>query len=308
MRILYLWALLLIFVVPCGACLSGYREPSRVVESKPVPIIEQITRFDDRAVWQKQRDDSERQLRQNTDFRVQNDFAVALVHTGETALAQLYFKAIEKNQPNLYRTAANLGTTYELLGDNREALRWIGEGLKRDVESHDDSEWIHVKILETKLLGKTPPSVLSLDFGADAKPVEPQLLPVNARGETQTLPQIEDALKTQLHERLQFVRAPDSIVASLLFDLANCLTVRDEPQEAAPIYQLALRYEAVNRASVRQRLDAVQQTWNFKAVALLTLLAAGSGFVIWRAVEPRLRVLEHQTPTDSWVEKSYSER
>lgn len=308
MRVTYLWILMTICAAPCCACLNEYREPSRVVEAKPVSMIEQITRFDDRVVWQKRRDDLEEQLRQRTEFKVQNDFAVALVHTHEYAQALLYFKAIECNQPNLYRTADNLGTTYELMNDNRQALRWIREGLRRNVESHGGSEWIHVKILETKLAQQTPPSVLSLDFGTGAKPVEPQILPPNARGETQTLLQIEEALKEQLHERLQFVGAPDAVMASLLFDLGNCLAVREETQQAASIYEMALKYQPVNRALVQQRLEAAQETWNFKVVALLTLLAGGIGFVSWRYAAPRLRALEYKTPTDSWVEKSYVER
>lgn len=308
MRVIYLWFLLMVCAAPCCACLSEYREPSRVVEVKPVPMIDQITRFDDRAAWQKRRNDLDAQLGRITDFRAQNDLSVALVHTGEYALALLYLKTVEKNQPNLYRTADNLGTTYELMGDNRQALRWIDEGLKRNVESHGGSEWIHVKILETKLSQKTPASVLSLDFGAGAKPVEPQNLPRNARGETQNLSQIEDALKEQLHERLQFVGAPDSVVASLLFDLGNCLMVREEPQQAASIYELALKYKPVNRALLQQRLEAAQETWNFKIVALFAVFASGIGFFAWRYAAPRLRVLEYQTPADSWVENSYTDR
>lgn len=303
--------------LPGRACLQMFDEPRPLkLEPLKVPVVQQISQFDNRAMWQMRRADLETRMRQSGDYRLQNDLSVALVHLGELRLAMSYFQSIEQNQPLLPQTADNIGTTYELMGDNAQALRWIREGVKRNAQTLDGSEWIHVRILETKVTQGKPTSVLGLDFGSGDKPIEPQTLPRGADGKPQTLSQIEDALKTQLHERLQFVSAPDAIVASLLFDLGNCLAVRNEREDAADIYQLALRYNPVNRALVAARLNAVQETWNAKFVALMAILFAGLSFGAWRLAAPLLaprlreleRVLEHQTPSDSWVENSYSER
>ena len=235
---------------------------------------------------------------------MQNDLAVALVHLGERETALKYFQAIEKNQPGLYRTAANMGTTYELLGDNPNALRWIRKGLDRNAESHAGSEWIHLRILEAKIAGKTT-SVLGLDFGDAARPKNPPSLPKNARGGAQTLAQVEDALIVQLHERLPFTSVPlnDPIVASLLFDLGNCLALRGDHAGAAAVYQKALDFRPKNRTLVQSRLDAALGKMPLAtriALAALMLGAIGAGGTIWRkrhenAALARVQFLE-ETP------------
>jgi hypothetical protein len=47
--------------------------------------------------------------------------------------------------------AANLGTALELLGNKEEALHWIREGIRRNPQSHEGTEWLHAKILEAKI-------------------------------------------------------------------------------------------------------------------------------------------------------------
>ena len=54
---------------------------------------------------------------------------------------------IEQKHQNLYSTASNLGTAYELKGDIPLAIQWIAEGIKRDTNSHYGTEWLHLLIL-----------------------------------------------------------------------------------------------------------------------------------------------------------------
>lgn len=50
-------------------------------------------------------------------------------------------------------------------------------------------------------------------------------------------------MKYQLHERLQFVKPPDLIVASLLFDLGNLIALKPEGIGMAQgTYELAAKY------------------------------------------------------------------
>ena len=80
-----------------------------------------------------------------------SDYAVMLVYNGEYLRAKAIFIEIESKSPGLYATASNLGTTYELLGQNDLALHWITKAIKINPNSHNGSEWIHVKILEAKI-------------------------------------------------------------------------------------------------------------------------------------------------------------
>ena len=91
---------------------------------------------------------------------------------------------LEKKSPGQYAVAANLGTAYELNGDNRKALEWIKKGVERNPESHFGTEWLHVKILEAKIAIEQNPewlsnhSVLETDFAvSETRPVRGSIAP-----------------------------------------------------------------------------------------------------------------------------------
>src|SRR5258708_17631923 len=90
-------------------------------------------------------------LANTTNFNERSDYAVSLVYVGKTKEAVELLQALEKEQPGTYVVAANLGTALELLGSNEEALYWIREGLRRNPQSHEGTEWLHAKILEAKI-------------------------------------------------------------------------------------------------------------------------------------------------------------
>ncbi|OUD31150.1 tetratricopeptide repeat protein, partial [Flavobacterium sp. FPG59] len=69
-----------------------------------------------------------------------SDYGVILVYLGEYKKALKVFQEIETLKPGLYATAANMGTTYELLGNNKLAYDWIKKGIEIDKNSHDGSE------------------------------------------------------------------------------------------------------------------------------------------------------------------------
>ena len=248
---------------PARACLQffGGLEPRRIPKAPPKPptASERLEAPERKQDWKARYQELDAKMSSGGDFKTQNDLAVTLVYLGRYPAALSYFAAIESNVPNQFATAANMGTTYELLGNATEAQRWIRESLRRKTDYHDNSEWIHLKVLEAKRSGINPTSVIGLDFGNRAWPSSPAELPVDADGKPQTLAQVEDALIFQLHERLQFVRAPDASVASLLFDLGNLLTLRGENEQARDIFARSLKYGPANRNLVERRADAVAE-------------------------------------------------
>jgi tetratricopeptide (TPR) repeat protein len=123
---------------------------------------------------------------------------------------------IEKIKPGLYETAANIGTTYELVGDNKKALQWIKKAIAIDSSSHEYSEWIHVNILEAKINGLktfTSLDLIDTDFGKDS-------IPVTTLSKVK-LQKLYNEIKYQLNERMTFIKPKDAIIAQLLFDLGN---------------------------------------------------------------------------------------
>jgi hypothetical protein len=149
---------------------------------------------------------------------------------------KLYLE-IEKIKPNRYSTASNIGTAYELIGQNENALRWIKKSVELDAQSHHKSEWIHVNILEAKLKGEayyTSSFLLNTDFGTAPDPV--------SKTDRKTLQELSGALYYQLNERISFVKPKEKIVAQLLFDLGNIAFLLGNFSDAVKDYELAGKY------------------------------------------------------------------
>lgn len=149
---------------------------------------------------------------------------------------KLYLE-IEKMKPGRYSTASNIGTAYELIGDDENALKWIKKSIEIDSTSHYSSEWIHVKILEAKIDLQKPINSLSLintDFGTDSLPKTN--LPKEA------LTNLRDALYFQLNERISFIKHKEKIIAQLLFDLADITFLSSDYHDAISIYDIAEKY------------------------------------------------------------------
>lgn len=83
-----------------------------------------------------------------------SDKGLILIIQGKYKEAIDLYKKIEQLQPDRYSTASNIGTAYELTGNNSEALQWIVKAVKISPESHFHSEWIHINILKAKIKGE----------------------------------------------------------------------------------------------------------------------------------------------------------
>jgi hypothetical protein len=151
--------------------------------------------------------------------------------------------------------AANLGTAYELSGNLAEAHDWIGEGIRRNKEAHDGTEWLHLRILEARQALLRDPdwlntnSVTGLNFGDEAQPRMPEQWPAGSWGADAFI----KALVYQLRERMAFVPAPDPLVGSLIAELGTLLMLYRGVSLAIPVFDLALSYRPVNAAQVEAR-------------------------------------------------------
>ena len=247
---------------PLPACINtfGTDLKGEVVETflTADDLVDYLTKPDG-PNWRAQKKKLSRNLSQAS-IEQQNDYAAALLHLGEIQPALAILVRIEQTRPGLYATATNLGTAYELAGKNEHALSWIRAGIRRNPESHEGSEWLHVAILEAKLAMAANPgwlrthSVLGLDFGSAAVPRMPARFPSGNKGQTLDARETRHAIHVQMAERLQFVGPPDPIVGDLLFDYANLLMLTDTMENAAAIYKLALRYDTPRAELAQQRL------------------------------------------------------
>lgn len=183
-----------------------------------------------------------------------SDKGLILILQKKYKLALELYQFIEKNEPNRYSTASNIGTLYELIGENEKALLWINKSIKINPKSHHNSEWLHSKILEAKIKGEsyfTSDFLLGINFGSEKKP--------STKITNEELLQLERTLFYQLNERISFIRPKDKIVAVLLFELGNIKLHKNKLNEAQKIYLQAKEY-GFNDVLIDQRLELTNYT------------------------------------------------
>jgi tetratricopeptide (TPR) repeat protein len=288
---LFILTILLIFLSAFQAfgCLqaAGIFVVGKRIPLEGVPVNEFMAKFlthEDRAHWEKLQAKLELQKKNHPVIDTRNNLAVALIHLGRIREAIKILEEIEQKTPGGYFTAANLGTAYELSGENQKALDWIKEGIKRKKESHFGTEWLHVEILEAKLALEKDAgwlknnSILGANFSA-ANRTPPKIYSTDFLGQQKSLAEIEEALVYQLHERLEFVKAPEPTVAGLLFDLSKVFAVSRTPEHSKAINELAVKYagdskELVKDGSVeRDKISGIDnQNFFYYAVSAIALL------------------------------------
>ncbi len=243
LKLKYLLLLLFLFIGQLGTCcineyrtlLNGKVVDSDASDAAPNGRINQYNKkylLDDL----KKADELYKSTQKIEDL---SDYGALLVYNGQYEKAKALFINIENKKPGLYATASNLGTTYELLGQNDSAYYWIKKALKINPNSHEGSEWIHLKILEAKINSKGDEkyflthSVLSLDFGDSKKPENIKKY---------DLEQLKSQLYHQLNERISFIKPKDQIVGQLLFDLGNVDAITIDVKSGLQVYEVAKKY------------------------------------------------------------------
>lgn len=188
-----------------------------------------------------------KKLDTKADFKLLSDYGLYLVKGGKVTEARILFEALAKAYPNEYSIIANLGTTYELLGENEKALEYIRKGLKLNPNSHGGSEWIHVKILETKIRSGKDQNNLR-EHGVLA------LTPKQEASEA-----IRKQLYIQLKERFPFCKGPDPIMADLFIELGDCYAETLSFEHAKGLYQIAQKYYLTDRSDVTEKINHVRK-------------------------------------------------
>lgn len=203
----------------------------------------------------------------------------------DTAIKQLL--SIEESGNGDYGSAANLGTAYELSGNNREALRWITTSIERNEYSHYGTEWLHQRILETKISMEDDPDYLQSNSVLPIPELDhwDQNFVFPYRGQELDAHSLIKGFYYQLGERMVFVKPQDPIVADLLYNLAILEANSGVLEPAVEALLLAKEYGYQDIEAIEGRLthyrEIIDSTWkvNGRTVAaiagpLLILLVA----------------------------------
>ncbi len=222
--------------------------------------------------------------RSDSEVGQEESVAVDKIYAGETAAAIELLIALETKHPGNATTAANLGTAYELAGDNRNALKWINLGIERNPGEHQGTEWLHSLILEAKIAAAKHPD----------QPLPQRLIPlpssfsstdaVRIQGKSRGIAEIEHALQHQLRERLVFVKPKDVYVADLIYSLAIITANVGSLEPSVDLLELAETYGFVEAPLLQTQKRQWQSLvwWSmFKKWSLRTLIGVGFIWFLW---------------------------
>lgn len=179
-------------------------------------------------------------LKKNQDYQVLSDYSVLLLKGGEVEKALKIFKVLAHYYPTEYQIIANLGTAYELNGQIDSALFYIKKGIELNPNSHGGSEWVHIRILETKQQLTKDSLYLSTHT----------VLNLSEQERKDSL--IRQQLFIQLQERIPFCPAPNKIIGNLLIDLGNYYETYSL-EYAKAIYTLAYEVYQEEQGQVKMK-------------------------------------------------------
>ncbi|RZJ56254.1 MAG: hypothetical protein EOO44_00155 [Flavobacterium sp.] len=182
-----------------------------------------------------------------------SDKGYLLIVQGKYNEALNLYLNIEKIEPNRYSTASNLGTLYELMGENQKAYTWIKKSIEINPESHKGSEWLHLRILEAKIKNLKDISgqfLINTNFGISNEP--------RTKLSKEEIDELTQSVYYQVNERMSFIEPKDKIISILLFELGNLAELKGENNSALATYKSARRYGYDGDLIVARMINSAQ--------------------------------------------------
>ncbi|MES2555031.1 MAG: hypothetical protein V4604_02720 [Bacteroidota bacterium] len=220
------------------------------------------------------------------------DYALRLLRAGKTTEALEVFKMLSAKFPNEHVFHAYLGMAYELMGDNKNALKHAKKALKLNQFTHQETEWIDIKILEAKIALASNPdylknhTVLSLTL------------------EQEKSGNVAKQLMFQVKERFPFSGPDDPIMADLMQDLGDCYAETQSYEYAITFYEIALNYCGSKDTKLHRKINYARSMRQKYATTAIVPLDKHSGpdFAIVKVtnVDYRELLLRYDDHTIQW--------
>ncbi len=238
-------------------------------------------------------------------FEISIDYGVWRVYEGKYKEAEEIFAKIIKKWPDKYEACANYGTILEVNGKLQDAHKWLQKAIKINPGSHEGTEWLHVKIIEAKIVHMNPVSGAALtghDFGQETEP--------KPDADTVVMRALQHALFYQLNERMTFIQPKDPYIAALLFELGNVCLLFNDRKSAHENYVAAERYGLSTKLLKQRKGLAISNkplAYSFPPLALQAEAPATAeqAQVVQDTVGHRLQAIapipEPESPNQQWL-------
>lgn len=191
-------------------------------------------------------------------FRDVSDYGVWMLMAGKYADGLALFREMVKKYPDEYNINQNLGTAFELNGMPDSAFYYIKKGYLLNPKSHQGSEWMHIRYLETVL------SKQELDY------TQFSILDTTAIGAIKNsgkgtpahffaLDLVFEEINYQLNERIPFTLGKDEVLAKLLTETGDLYAEKFSVTRAHTCYLFAQYFTTLPEAKtqLQQRINRV---------------------------------------------------
>lgn len=154
------------------------------------------------------------------DYKNISDYGVYLLMAGNYTEGLRLFTALLQKHSDVYEIRANIAVAYELNGRFDSAYYWEKKALELQPGAHENTEWIHLKILEARIKTAADSNwCLANNVTGIYDLVKTNYtLPINEHWKSTQL--FEDFI-TQLTERFPFTVAEDRVMGKLMMELGD---------------------------------------------------------------------------------------
>ncbi|MFT5819362.1 MAG: tetratricopeptide (TPR) repeat protein [Crocinitomix sp.] len=193
----------------------------------------------------------------NKDY-IHTDISVYMIYNGDYQEAIDYLHENVIIKASNYSFCSNIGVAHELVGNLDSALYWTQKGLNLNPDSHNNSEWIHIKILEAEIALSKDKNWLKNHDIFDI-PLSKDSIPTLFTEEL-TAHKFFYASSFQLHERSYFVKPEnqDPVFARLILLHADAVARDQDTRACIRTYGLAAQYDTSLQGIVDKRIAYIE--------------------------------------------------
>jgi tetratricopeptide (TPR) repeat protein len=177
-------------------------------------------------------------------LNIKNNIAVQYIKLKKYSDAENILSELLKKNKDNYSVVVNLGTLYELQGRNKLAYEFIKKATLINPDSHDGSEWFHLRILEYKLKNTKV-----------TEKITQNILHLKAYKEDVII--IAGNVDYQLKERIPFTPSPDIMMAKILQEYGDYLADSISIKAAYLIFDLGKEYDSNNYYNFQNKIDSL---------------------------------------------------
>jgi len=180
-------------------------------------------------------------------YKYLSNYCVCLIKLGRNAEALPILEKLAADKPGEYEIIANLAVAYELNGQLDKALQYLKKSLEISPKSHNESEWIHQRILEYAIkvrdnkTGDLPNTILGVENDSAAT--------------------IGEQITYQLKERVPLTPSSNELLSKVIEESADFYRKNISIEWAIELYAIAIGYSTDSKKNEQlwEQMTVLQQ-------------------------------------------------